>query len=321
MQMIRTGAYRVAAIVSFAIFLTAFAAPGGYESATMIAKEGISTSEDEFGGSLSPDGRTIYFDRSVPPHYLYTMWESHLVDGKWQKPQLLPFSGQYRDSDPVLSPDGSKLLFVSDRPVGGVDRHHYEIWICQRAGERWSEAKNLGAPVNGAHTEFFASMATNGNLYFTATLDDNDDEIDVFCSKFVDGKYTAPVNLGSAINGTGIVNIEAFVSPDERFLLIGAFSRPDSAGSSDIYVSYNQNGKWSAPLPITAINTPAREYSPRLSPDGKQLIFTSERGMGTEKRDKPWTMAEFEQKSRSVLNGLGNIYSVPIEVLPPSGSQ
>src|SRR5258708_4153479 len=31
---------------------------------------------------------------------------------------------------------------------------------------------------------------------------------------------------------------------------------------------------------------------------------------------KPRTMAEFEQKSRSIWNGLGNIYSVSIDVLP-----
>ena len=282
---------------------------------TMIGEGIISTPQDEFGGSLSADGKAIYFDRSVPPHYLYTMWESHLVDGKWQEPELMSISGQYRDSDPVLSLDGQKLLFVSDRPVDRVDRHHYEIWTCQREGNKWSEPKNLGPLVN-AHSQYFASMARNGNLYFTATLQDNDSEIDIFFSKFVDGKYTTPVNLGPAINGKGIVNIEAFVSPDERFLLIGAFGRPDSVGSSDIYVSYNQNGKWSAPLPVATINTPAREYSPRLTPDGKRIIFTSERGMGTEKRDKPWIMAEFEQKSRSIWNGLGNIYSVPIDVLP-----
>jgi Tol biopolymer transport system component len=89
-----------------------------------------------------------------------------------------------------------------------------------------------------------------------------------------------------------------------------------SVGSSDIYVSYNQNGKWRAPLPVRVVNTPAREYSPRLTPDGKRLIFASERGMRTEQRTKPWTITEFEQKSRSIWNGLGNIYSVPIDVLP-----
>ena len=282
---------------------------------SIVAEGIISTPQDEFGGSLSPDRETIYFDRSVPPHYLYTMWESHLIGDKWQRPELLPFSGQYRDSDPVLSPDGSKLLFVSDRPVDGQDRHHYEIWMCEREGDRWSEPKNLG-PVINTHSQYFASMASNGNLYFTATVGEDDSEIDVFASKFVDGKYTTPVNLGPQINGKGIVNIEAFVSPDEKFLLIGAFGRPDSVGSSDIYVSYNQNGKWSAPMPVSAINTPAREYSPRLTPDGKRLIFTSERGMATEKHGNPWTMAEFETKSRSLWNGLGNIYSVSIEVLP-----
>jgi Tol biopolymer transport system component len=234
---------------------------------------------------------------------------------KWQTPQLLRFSGQYRDSDPVLSPDGKKLLFVSDRPVNGKDPQHYEIWMCEREGEKWSELKNLG-PVVNVHSQYFASMASNGNLYFTATIAEDIGEIDVFVSRLIDGKYTTPENLGPAINGKGILNIEAFISPDEKFLLIGAFNRPDSAGSCDIYISYNQTGKWSAPLPVSAINTPAREYSPRLSPDGKRIIFTSERGMGTDKRDKPWTMSEFEQKSRSIWNGLGNIYSVSIDVLP-----
>src|SRR5438552_993415 len=282
---------------------------------SIVAEGIISTPQDEFGGSLSPDRKTIYFDRSVPPHYLYTMWESHLTGNKWSAPEILPFSGQYRDSDPVLSPDGKKLLFVSDRPVNGKDPHHYEIWMCARAGDKWSEPKNLGPGVN-THSQYFASMASNGNLYFSATIAQDDSEIDTFVSKFINEKYTTPANLGPQINGKGIINIEAFISPDEKFLLMGTFSRPDSVGSSDIYVSYNQNGKWSAPLPVSAINTPAREYSPRLTPDGKRLIFTSERGMATEKHGSPWTMAEFETKSRSIWNGLGNIYSVSIEVLP-----
>src|SRR5438045_7162805 len=120
----------------------------------MIGEGIISTPQDEFGGSLSPYGKTIYFDRSVPAHYRYTMWESHLVGDKWQSPELMSISGQYRDSDPVLSPDGKKLLFVSDRPVDGVDRHRYEIWICQRQDDKWSEPKNLG-PVVNAHSQYF----------------------------------------------------------------------------------------------------------------------------------------------------------------------
>ena len=92
----------------------------------MIGPGVISTAYDEFGGSLSPDGTTLYFDRSVPAHYLYTMWSAHLRNGVWGTPAMLPFSGRYRDSDPVLTPDGQTLLFASDRrsTVGPAPLHH-----------------------------------------------------------------------------------------------------------------------------------------------------------------------------------------------------
>jgi len=61
------------------------------------------------------------------------------------------------------------------------------------------------------------------------------------------------------------------------------------------------------------INTAAREYSPRISPDGKWLIYTSEQGMQTEKREKPFTSQEFSGKARGLYDGLGNIYRIPME--------
>ena len=83
----------------------------------MIGEGVISTPDDEFGGTPAPDGKTLYFDKTVPAHYLYVLCESKLVNGKWSKPEVLPFSGEWRDSDPVLSPDGETMFFASDRPV------------------------------------------------------------------------------------------------------------------------------------------------------------------------------------------------------------
>ena len=101
--------------------LSAPAAAGERESSApvpeMIGEGVISTPDDEFGGDLAPDGKTLYFDKTVPAHYLYVLCESRFADGKWSKPEVLPFSGLYRDSDPVLSPDGATMYFASDRPV------------------------------------------------------------------------------------------------------------------------------------------------------------------------------------------------------------
>ena len=39
----------------------------------MIGEGVLSTPDDEFGGALSPDGKTIYYDITVPAHYLYVL--------------------------------------------------------------------------------------------------------------------------------------------------------------------------------------------------------------------------------------------------------
>jgi hypothetical protein len=272
----------------------------------------ISTPDDEFGGSLSPDGTTIYFDVTVSPHYLYVLCESHLVNGQWQKPEVLPFSGSYRDSDPVLTPDGNTLLFASDRPRNGVESHSFYIWSARKTAKGWADLHPLDGPVNSEGSQVFASMANNGNLYFTS--DRHPGRFGVFRSRLVDGKYQDAEDLGPVVNPDGVYSLEALISPDESYLLIGSFGRQPSFGNSDLYISYNQNGTWTKPANLgPVINTAAREYSPRISPDGKWFIFTSEAGMQTEKREHPISSEEFNRKAAGTFNGLGNIYRIPLD--------
>jgi hypothetical protein len=279
----------------------------------MIGEGIISTPDDEFGGSITPDGKTIYYDITVPAHYLYVMCESHFVDGKWQKPEVLPFSGLYRDSDPVLSPDGKTLMFASDRPRNGKDEHRFSIWAATRTGHGWSDPKLMDGPINSAGSEIFASLANDGNLYFTSDRN-NKGQVDIFRSRLVDGKYQAAEDLGPNVNGEGIWSLEALIAPDESYLLIGSFGRQPGFGNSDLYISYNENGVWTKPKNLgPVINTAAREYSPRISPDGKWLIYTSEQGMQTEKRDQPFTSEEFSKRANGLLDGLGNLYRIPLD--------
>src|SRR5690349_17127391 len=69
----------------------------------MVGEGTISTSQDEFGAMPDKDWTTLYFNRSIPAHYHYVMYVSYNRDGKWTTPEVLPFSGEYRDSDPVIS--------------------------------------------------------------------------------------------------------------------------------------------------------------------------------------------------------------------------
>jgi len=49
---------------------------------------------------------------------------------------------------------------------------------------------------------------------------------------------------------------------------------------ADLYVSTRREGKWSSPAPLKEVNTPHDELGPRLTPDGRFLLFYSDRPGG-----------------------------------------
>lgn len=296
-----------------------YATAGTLNEPRLFAEGIVSTNTDEFGATFSPDGRTVFFSKSVPRSNLYMICVSHFQDGTWSSPEIAPFSGQYWDFDPFFAPDGSKLFFASDRPVPGKPQEDrdFDIWMVEKTASGWSEPKNLGTPVNSDSDEAFASVATDGTLYFTSTRPGRDfSTLAVYRSKFVDGKYKEPEKLSEVINVPANASLEVVIAPDQSFLLICPFGRPDGRGSSDIYISYNRNGVLTPPENLgPKVNTRAREYSPRLSPDGKYLFFTSERGFATNPLETSLSYPELEKGLRSVQNGWGNIWQIELSAL------
>ena len=189
----------------------------------MIGEGTISTPDDELAGSVSPDGQTLYFQKSAAPHYLYVMCQSRLVNGSWSAPEILPFSGRYRDTDPVLSPDGQWLLFASDRPVNGRDLHRWMIWRVHKTLSGWDEPELIPGAVNSEGSQVFASIAANGNIYFASSR--RTGGYDVFRARLVDGSYAQAEEL-TTLNAPGVFTFEATIAPDESYLLLGSFGRP-----------------------------------------------------------------------------------------------
>jgi len=290
--------------------LAAPRAPGDPALTLELIGEGtVSTDQDEFGAMPDKDWTTLYFNRSIAPHYHYVMYCSHFENGKWSVAESLPFSGEYRDSDPVLSVDGRTLYFVSDRPAEGLEPDRFHAWSATRVATGWTNLHPLRGPVNEKGNTEFVSFAADGNLYFTS--DRSGSSFDVYRSRLVNDQYQPAESLGPAVND-GRYTIEAYVAPDESFILLGSFAR-DSLGNADLYVTYNENGVWSKPVNFGAsINTKGRDYSPRISPDGKYLLFSSERGFPIEPHERPVSYEEFVHRMHGMLNGLGNIYRVPL---------
>lgn len=249
---------------------------------------------------------------------------SRRVRGRWTTPELLPFSGRGRDTDPTLSLDGRTMFFLSDRPVTRGAKNSYDLWWVERDGAgRWGEPINLGAPINirvpGRErevNEMFASMAADGTLYLALQRPgEGQGGPDLYRSRLVEGRYQAPENLGPVINSPTL-EAEPVLAHDGSFLLFSSYERPGGYGDWDIYVTRRlPDGSWGEPENLgPAVNTAERDYSPHLAPDGHTLIFTSERHFASDRR-QPVTYKELKSATAEALNGFGNIYTLDLRSL------
>ncbi|MCB9285592.1 MAG: PD40 domain-containing protein [Lewinellaceae bacterium] len=273
----------------------------------------ISSRFNERDIAISPDGTEIFYTLSTPDNAIRAIIQLVQLDGKWQEPRVAPFSGTYSDIEPSFSPDGKRLYFASNRPTGhGDEGGQYDIWFVDRNGTGWGAAQNVGAPVNTPHDEFYPSVASNGNLYFTAAYENSKGAEDIYRSVFVDGQYQTPVSLDSNVNSTRY-EFNAFISPDEDLIIFTSYGRADDLGGGDLYMSTrNENDDW---LPARnlgpKINSAKLDYCPFLDTERQVFYFTSSRRLPTIHEDlQVLNYAQLLEECEAVENGMGNIYRI-----------
>ena len=177
--------------------------------------------------AYSPDGRELYFlgrfKPGVPPMEApLDIWVTRQRDGRWTTAEIVPapVSTDAAESYPVVVADGS-LYFSSDRP-GGLGRS--DIYrAARRSDGRFDVPVNIGAPVNSPASDgdTFASPDER-YLITTSRRDGGFGQADLYVSfRATDGRWGAPVNLGSTIN-TADTDFCPMVTPDGRYLF---FSR------------------------------------------------------------------------------------------------
>ncbi|QKX06019.1 hypothetical protein HN014_14265 [Aquimarina sp. TRL1] len=237
----------------------------------------------------------------------------------WSAPSIAPFSGQFHDMEPMFSPDGLQLYFVSNRNTGKINPKatDYDIWFIRRENKNapWSDPINLGAPVNTEKDEFYPSIATNGNLYYTSTATPTKGQDDIFMSEWKNNSYTTPISLSEAINTKGM-EFNAFVAPDESFILYTAYKRKGGIGSGDLYISYkNKEGQWTPSENMTQINSSTMDYCPFYDTKTKTIYFTSKKNTINPHLNKPQNIKQLTDIIFQYENGLSRIYSARLDIL------
>lgn len=118
--------------------------------------------------------------------------------GKWSEPEPLKFNGAaFSCGHAALSADGKTLFFASNKAggMGGVD-----IYFCTKNGDGWSDPKNIGPEINTEGNEMFPTIDAQGNLFFASNGLAGLGGLDIFTSRFDNGKWLKPRNMGAPIN-------------------------------------------------------------------------------------------------------------------------
>ncbi len=274
----------------------------------------ISTSRNERDFAVSPSGNVIFYSIVLPSDDQSVIVYLGFDGFFWSEPETAAFSGGYSDLEPAFSPDGKRLFFASNRPVpGSTGKKNYDIWYVEPE-KGWGNAINPGEPLNSGEDEYFPSVASNGNLYFTAKYDDSFGLEDIYFSRYSNGSYTQPENLGEPINSL-FYEFNAFIAPDESYIIFSSWGREDDFGKGDLYISYNNGmNNWTKPKNLgNEINSDALDYCPFVSPDGKYLFFSSKRESADLKNKANKKLSNILQLADGIQNGLGNIYWVAFD--------
>jgi hypothetical protein len=264
--------------------------------------------------SMRSDGQEIYFSWQSPKQEFSAILCLRKVGKVWSAPQVASFSGQYRDLEPFLSPDGLRLYYASARPLQAKSQpKDVDIWYVERKNWQtaWSAPIHTGTALNTDADEYYPAVTKTGNLYFTRFSQEADRKEDIFYSKWENGTYQAALALSDSINST-TYEYNAYVSPDESLIIFSSYGRKDDLGGSDLYLSRkNADGSWQKAQHLgPKVNSKKLDYCPFYDAENQILYFSSERSEVAKSFEIPQTMDALKKHFQQYSNGLGRIYWV-----------
>ncbi len=185
----------------------------------------------------------------------------------------------FHEYSPIISTDGSMLIFTSDRTDGleyqkGKNTENFEdIYIARRnTSGGWGAPEKISPNINIKYHDAAASLSPDGKTLFLYYEEGNGD---IYTSTFENGEWSKAKPLNKNIN-SHFWETSASISADGSKLYFTS-DRPGGQGGLDIYVSeLTKKGDWGKPVNLgKKINTQYNEDSPFIHPDGVTLYFSS----------------------------------------------
>ena len=246
---------------------------------TVVEADGLSGPASEDCLSFTPDGDTAVYDISSGKNVFIVI--AHRVHGSWSKPEIAPFSGQWKDHDPALSPDGSFLVFASNRPVtpGGAPQGNWgTLWRVDRKGAGWGDPTLLPPTVNFSTRMYAPSISADGSLYFIGP--NAAGIMHIFRSQYRDGRYEQAVE--QQVGNPAAHEKDPGVAPDESFVIFDS-NNPVKNDADRLFIAFREGDHWGKAMDLgDAVNADNNPWGAHISADGRTLYYTSDHTVRSE---------------------------------------
>lgn len=196
---------------------------------------------------------------------------------------------KYHEYFPTMTVDGRTLLFTRRIPAPGTELGEQEdFFVTHFVDGAWTEAVPMPSNINTPNNEGAPTFAPDGRtLVFVACVDaygsygpnrQGAGSCDLFITKRVGTQWRNPMNLPGGVNTPHWETQPSLSSDGKTMYFIRGIMGRDGTKQQDIYRAFLQeDGTWSKAERLSdVVNTPFREESVFIHPDGRTLYFSSD---------------------------------------------
>ena len=270
-----------------------------YEKATVLAKiianpvpfnpkivSGISTVFDEYLPIISPDQELSFFTRRSVKSSLHSItntsveefMSSRKINGKFEVGFSLPspFNLESNEGGASITID-NRVLYYTKCIRNKKGYNNCDIYYVNREGIDWSGVQKFSDKISKSDSwESQPTVSSDGKtIIFSSDRLGGYGKIDLYEINFQNGKWTDPINLGSAINSNEHEK-SPYLHTDGKTLFFSSTNFPSLGGFDVFYSRKDSFGNWQNPQNIGyPINTVVDEISLFVSTDGNKAYFAS----------------------------------------------
>ncbi|UKN02645.1 OmpA family protein [Paracrocinitomix mangrovi] len=226
------------------------------------------------GSKQSPWTGNSYLD-------LYYMEKDE--DGNWLSPEILQgtINGKFHEGPASFSKSGDVVYFTRSNyfkrkmEISNEEENNLKIFIAKSEDGKWKHLEELPFNSDNYSCGHPALASDDKTLYFVSDMPGGYGGTDIYVTRFENGEWTKPENLGETVNTPGN---EMFPYMHDDGILYFSSDAHNSMGGLDVFLTYEYNGRWMKPENLNyPLNSLKDDFSFVLSEDNTTGFVTSSR--------------------------------------------